>query len=76
MVTRYCIVTKEEGIEYLLHSNNQFYWNVWYNGKKVQPLFYKTEKGALRRVAKVKSMYNTYDIKVREVKTNEFMKEQ
>lgn len=73
IMTRYWIVTKVEGIEYILHTNNKLYWNVWYNGKSVCPLVYKTEKGALRRIAKVKHLYPDYNLKVREIQVNELL---
>ena len=72
--TEYLIVTKEDGIEYILHSNNQFYWNWWYN-KGVYPLSYKRLGNAQRRMKKVQSMYRQYKLEIREMKPRELMKQ-
>ena len=72
LMTRYYIVAKVEGIDYILHSNNKLYWNVWYNGKRVFPLTYKSEKRALNRIAKVKHLYPDYNLKVRTNQDKEF----
>lgn len=71
----YCIATKEDGIEYVLHSNNQLYWNWWYDGKRVYPLQYKKKGNAERRLKKVQSRYVSYKLYIREIGSREFMKQ-
>jgi hypothetical protein len=73
-MTSYIIVTKEEGIEYILHSNNQLYWNWCYLSSRCYPLSYKRLGNAKRKLAKVQRLYPQYKLKIRERGERELMR--
>lgn len=66
----YIITTKEDGIEYFLHSNNALYWN-WHYYNNIYPLRYLRRGNALRRIKKIQHKYPHYKLVVREQKERE-----
>lgn len=66
----YIITAKEDGIEYILHSNNALYCN-WYYFDNIYPLRYLRKGNALRRIKKIQHKYPHYKLVVREQKERE-----